>query len=157
MLPLVAIITVSRSEVRFVEQERQKLVIEELKAVQNIINRMASNSFQLKAWTVTLVVGTLLLKGDRFQSFIAFIPIIAFWYLDAYFLWLERLYRRLYDWIRLNRPTTDEHLFDMNYKRFIKDEQSKLGIMFSLTLGWFYGSIFILCLIYVVFAVAKGG
>jgi len=41
------------------------------------------------------------------------------------------------------------------YLIFIKDEQSRLRIMFSLTLGWFYGSIFALTLIYVLLFLAK--
>ena len=141
----------------FSKEELKDFMIEELKIVQDIIKRLALNSFLIKGWTITLVVATLLLKGNKFQSLLAFIPIIVFWYLDAYFLWLERLYRRLYDWIRTNRLTTEEYLFDMNYRRFIKDEQSRLRIMFSLTLGWFYGSIFVLTLLYVIFLLSKGG
>jgi len=133
-------------------EELKQFMIEELKIVQDIIKRMALNSFLIKGWTITLVVATLLLKGEKFQSFIAFIPILVFWYLDAYFLWLERLYRRLYDWIAKNRLNTAEFLFDMDYRRFIKEEQSKFRIMFSITLGWFYGLIFILTLIYVIFS-----
>jgi hypothetical protein len=141
----------------FTKDELKEFMIEELKLTQDIIKRMALNSFLIKGWTITLVIATLLLKGDKFQALIAFIPILVFWYLDAYFLWLERLYRRLYDWIRLNRLTTDEHLFDMDYRRFIKDEQPKLRIMFSITLGLFYGSIFVLTLLYVIFLMTKGG
>ncbi len=137
--------------------EREKLMIEELKIIQDIIKRMAFNSFLIKGWAITLVVATLLLKGGSFQAFIAFIPLLVFWYLDAYFLWLERLYRRLYNWVRENRLKTDEYLFDMDYRRFIKDEQSKIRIMFSITLGWFYGSIFILTLLYVLIVQLKGG
>jgi predicted alpha-1,6-mannanase (GH76 family) len=133
-------------------EELKQFMIEELKIAQDIIKRMALNSFLIKGWTITLVVATLLLKGEKFQSFIAFIPILVFWYLDAYFLWLERLYRKLYDWIAKNRLNTDEFLFDMDYRRFIKEEQSKFRIMFSITLGWFYGSIFILTLIYIIFS-----
>jgi len=141
----------------FSKEELKDFMIEELKIVQDIIKRLALNSFLIKGWTITLVVATLLLKGNKFQSLLAFIPIIVFWYLDAYFVWLERLYRRLYDWIRTNRLTSEEYLFDMNYRRFIKDEQSRLRVMFSLTLGWFYGSIFVLTLLYVVFLLSKGG
>jgi hypothetical protein len=133
-------------------EELKQFMIEELKIVQDIIKRMALNSFLIKGWTITLVVATLLLKGEKFQSLIAFIPILVFWYLDAYFLWLERLYRRLYDWIAKNRLNNTDFLFDMDYRRFIKEEQSKFRIMFSITLGWFYGSIFILTLIYVIFS-----
>jgi hypothetical protein len=136
--------------------EKEELMIEELKMIQEIIKRMASNSFSIKKWTITLVVATLLLKGDRFQAFIAFIPLLVFWYLDAYFLWLERLYRRLYNWVRENRLKTDEYLFDLDYRRFIKDEQSMIRIMFSSTLGWFYGSIFLLTLVYIILTLKEG-
>jgi hypothetical protein len=127
------------------------LMIKELEIIQGIINRMANNSFMIKGWTITLVVVTLLLKGDKYHTFIAFIPILVFWFLDAYFLRLERLYRRLYNWVKDNRLKTEDFLFDLNYKRFEKNEQSILRIMFSITLGLFYGSIFGLTLIYVIF------
>jgi hypothetical protein len=126
-------------------------MIKEIEIIQEIINRMARNSFLIKGWTITLVVVTLLLKGNKYHTFIAFIPILVFWFLDAYFLRLERLYRRLYNWVKDNRLKTKDFLFDLNYKRFEKEEQSILRIMFSITLGLFYGSIFGLTLIYVIF------
>ena len=126
-------------------------MIKEIEIIQEIINRMARNSFLIKGWTITLVVVTLLLKGNKYHTFIAFIPILVFWFLDAYFLRLERLYRRLYNWVKDNRLKTKDFLFDLNYKRFEKEEQSVLRIMFSITLGLFYGSIFGLTLIYVIF------
>jgi hypothetical protein len=126
-------------------------MIKELEIIQGIIDRMANNSFLIKGWTITLVVVTLLLKGNKYHTFIAFIPILVFWFLDAYFLRLERLYRRLYNWVKDNRLKTKDFLLDLNYKRFEKEEQSILRIMFSITLGLFYGSIFGLTLIYVIF------
>ena len=126
-------------------------IIKELEIIQGIINRMAHNSFLIKGWTIALVVVILLLKGNKYHTFIAFIPILVFWFLDAYFLRLERLYRRLYNWVKDNRLKTKDFLFDLNYKRFEKEEQSILRIMFSITLGLFYGSIFGLTLIYVIF------
>jgi len=128
-------------------------MIKELEIIQGIINRMVHNSFLIKGWTITLVVVTLLLKGNKYHTFIAFIPILVFWFLDAYFLRLERLYRRLYNWVKDNRLKTEDFLFDLNYKRFEKEEQSILRIMFSITLGLFYGSIFGLTLIYVIFLI----
>jgi len=123
-------------------------MIKELEIIQGIINRMAHNSFLIKGWTITLVVVLLLLKENKYYTFI---PILVFWFLDAYFLRLERLYRRLYNWVKDNRLKTEDFLFDLNYKRFEKEEQSMLRIMFSITLILFYGSIFILTLIYVIF------
>lgn len=134
------------------DKERiENFFVEELKIIQDIIKRMAFNSFMIKGWTVTLVVVTLLLKGNKFQILIAFIPLIVFWFLDAYFLWQERMYRELYRWVVENRLKTDEYLFDMNAYRFKDNVQPRLKIMFSITLGWFYGCIAILIIIFAIF------
>ena len=77
--------------------ENKKLHME---MIQSIISRMANNSFMLKGWAVTLVAGIFALSSkEAEQSYflIAYIPIIIFWGLDAYYLRLERLYRNLYN------------------------------------------------------------
>ena len=137
----------------------KEFMLKEIDLIQDIIKRMASNSFMIKGWTITLVVATLLLKRSKFQMFIAFIPLIAFWFLDSYFLWQERLYRKLYDWVIDNRLNTKELLFSMNANRFKGQVQSKVKIMFSETLGWFYGSIFVVVLIYLaaLLLIKRGG
>jgi len=132
----------------YTREELKEFMLKEIDIVQDIIRRMASNSFMIKGWTVILVAVTLLLRGSEYHVFIAYIPIIVFWYLDAYFLRLERLYRRLYNWIINNRLESGEYLFDMNYHRFEDQEQTTLRIMFSKTIVLFYGSIFFLTLIY---------
>ncbi|PIV66025.1 MAG: hypothetical protein COS10_08330 [Nitrospirae bacterium CG01_land_8_20_14_3_00_44_22] len=130
------------------KEQIEKFFIEELKIIQDIIKRMAFNSFMLKGWAVTLIVATLLLKGDKYQVLIAFIPLVIFWFLDAYFLQQERLYRELYKWVVVNRLKTEDHLFDMNADRFKDKVQSRLLIMFSITLWWFYGCVGILTVVY---------
>ncbi len=135
----------------------KEYMLKEIEIIQDIIKRMAFNSFMIKGWAITLVVVTLLLKGTRFQVLIAFIPLLVFWFLDAYFLWQERMYRELYNWVISNRLKTDEHLFDMNAYRFKDKVQSKFRIMFSITLGWFYGSIAVLVIIYGLILFTKGG
>ena len=141
------------------KESLKKYMLKEIDIIQDIIKRMAFNSFMLKGWTITLVVVSLLIKGtDKYQIWIAFIPLLVFWFLDAYFLWQERLYRKLYDWTINNRLKTNKYLFDMNAYRFKDEVQSKLRIMFSTTLGWFYGSIAILIIIYsVVILITKAG
>ena len=129
---------------------RKEYMLKEIDIIQEIIKRMAFNSFMIKGWAITLVVVTLLLKGTKHQVLIAFIPLLVFWFLDAYFLWQERMYRKLYDWVISNRLKTDEYLFDMNAYRFKNTIQSKFRIMFSITLGWFYGSIAVMVAIYTV-------
>lgn len=143
---------------KYSKEELKEFMIKEIEIIQDIIKRMAFNSFLIKGWTITLIAAALLLRGSKYQVFIAYIPLLIFWFLDAYFLWQERLYRRLYKWVIQHRLETDEYLFDMNAYRFKDEEQSKLRIMFSITLGWFYGSIFILTLIYtIILLIQKGG
>jgi len=140
------------------KENLKEYMLKEIDIIQDIIKRMAFNSFMIKGWAITLVVVTLLLKGtEKYQVWLAFIPLIVFWFLDAYFLWQERMYRKLYEWVINNRLKTEEYLFDMNAYRFKNEVQSIPRIMFSITLGWFYGSIAILVIIYVLILFTKGG
>ena len=125
-------------------------MLKEIELIQDVIKRMASNSFLIKGWAITLVVASLLLRGSRHQAMIAFIPLLMFWFLDAYFLWQEKMYRELYSWVVTNRLRTGEHLFDLNAKRFEKIVQSKYRLMLSTTLIWFYGLIGALIVIYII-------
>ena len=75
-------------------EEQDKLreyMLKEIEIIQDIIRRMGFNSFMIKGWAITLVVVSLLLKGTEYQVWIAFIPLLVFWFLDAYFLWQERM------------------------------------------------------------------
>lgn len=71
-----------------------------LELIQNIITRMANNSFKLREWTVLLATAgfAFAVKEPKFsQLFVIVMPILAFWWLDAYYLQQERLYRALYN------------------------------------------------------------
>ena len=120
--------------------------LEHLKMLQTVIARMASNSFMVKGWCVTLVSALLALsaKDARFMVFVAYLPVLMFWWLDAFFLHQEKLFRELFDYVRTS--TQDDSDFSMKTlgkeskddKPASKvDSQSKVG--FSKTLLWFYG------------------
>lgn len=120
----------------------------EIDLIQGVINRMASNSFLLKGWTVTIIVGVLALTKDTivtndvtYLALILLIPLCVFWYLDAFFLHKEKCYRELYKWVIENRPTSNEYEYDLNYKRFENDVDSIAKIMRTSTIGVFYGII----------------
>ena len=74
-----------------------------LELLQAVISRMASNSFALKGWSVTVTAALLGLatkdSNPRF-AIIALYPALAFWGLDAYYLRQERRFRALYDAVR---------------------------------------------------------
>src|ERR1700730_16424489 len=85
--------------------------IKHLEMIQGVINRMANNSFLLKGWCVTLLSALIALAAkdhDKRFILVGYYPIIMFWILDAYFLWQERLFRKLYDKVRaLNEDQID--------------------------------------------------
>ncbi|GAA6978961.1 hypothetical protein ID1001_13630 [Helicobacter pylori] len=53
-------------------KDREKILIEELKILQGVINRMAQNSLECKKWTLALVVGFYPLKWKRFLVFMGY-------------------------------------------------------------------------------------
>lgn len=106
-----------------------------LNMIQNIINRMAKNCFALKGWAVTLVAGVFALAAkdtNAIYFLIAYIPIVSFWLLDAYYLQQERLFRSLYNYVRnLNEEQID---FDMNTDPFKQNEKnSYFDCLFSVS------------------------
>ena len=119
-----------------------------LQMIQGIINRMASNSFALKGWAVTLVAGVFVLaeKGtDKLYFLIAYIPIIVFWGLDAYYLLQERLYRALYDKV-CNLSNND---IDFSMKASPEEFKSKKNTFFNCLISktefWFYFPLALVC------------
>ncbi|MGL2578951.1 hypothetical protein ACQJ6A_07665 [Helicobacter pylori] len=98
-------------------KDRTKILIEELKILQGIINRMAQNSLECKKWTLALVVGVLSLKieaiSNSYGLCILGVLLLCFWFLDAYYLTQERSFREQYQWLIENRLKTDERLFEV--------------------------------------------
>lgn len=126
-------------------------LFKEVGTVQDITGRMANNSFLVKGWAVTLIVASLIIKGAMYHHYVSFLPWFVFWCLDAYFLRMERLYRKLYDWLIINRQKSEEFLLDMNKasleKRFGEEVSSLLQVMFSKTLVTFYGALLVIIIV----------
>ncbi len=97
--------------------DRAKILIEELKILQSVINRMAQNSLECKKWTLALAVGVLSLKieaiSNSYGLCVLGVLLLCFWFLDAYYLTQERLFREQYKWLIKNRLKTDERLFEV--------------------------------------------
>lgn len=115
--------------------------LKHLEMIQGIINRMASNSFALKGWAVTLVAGIFALASkdaDKIYFLVAYIPIVIFWFLDSYYLLLERRFRSLYDKVR--NLSEDRIDFDMNTTRseFKSEKNTFCSCFVSVTEIGFY-------------------
>jgi hypothetical protein len=103
---------------------------------------MASNSFQLKTWTIGIVSAILAMAGKDEQIYLiplAAVPILLFWGLDAYFLRLERLYRKLYDDVRKREEGIASIDFSLNFMPYATAENSWFKVALSQTLSVFYG------------------
>ena len=105
--------------------------------VQAIITRMAQNSFVIKGWMITIVVGLFLfLQNDNLQNnfLIYLFPIIGFWLLDSYYLWQERLYRKLYGSVISNlKESSDLKLSVEEFKNSTKYLSALISITEILT------------------------
>ena len=80
--------------------EESSAVQKHLEITQGVINQMAENSRSCKIWCVTLVSAILVLVariGQPDHMLIALAPAVLFYVLDAYYLSLERGFRRSYD------------------------------------------------------------
>ena len=119
----------------------------DLEFIQDIIARLADNSFKIKGWSITLIVVVLLFRTRDLHLLVAFIPLFGFWILDAYYLKLERRYRSMYEDARTGNQDRDQ--FEMDSSGYSVGSIPEL--MFSKSLALFHGTIFILLLIYSIF------
>jgi hypothetical protein len=107
-----------------------------LEFIQGVINRMGQNSFFIKGWTITLVSALFALAAkDANQKFviIAYFPAIIFWLLDSYYLYQERLFRKVYNQVRLQTSvdySLDTKIFDNGFSDWARAASSKTIILF---------------------------
>lgn len=148
----------------------------ELDLIQAIVTRMADNSFKVKAWLIGVLGAIVAFESDAIfanaddvsvslrlgLNALLFLPILCFWYLDAFFLRTERLYREVYKWVVAYRPHTEAYLYDLNTftrkamvdgtereERLFKPNNTVWKVMWSQTLFPFYlmPSLFVLGLL----------
>jgi hypothetical protein len=106
--------------------------LKHLEFIQGVINRLSTNSFLLKGWSVVLVSALFALSANssnvRFIM-LAYIPAIIFWGLDGYFLSLERIYRKHYERVRMKDAE------DIDFSMDTSDIQSGFNEWASATLS----------------------
>ena len=124
--------------------------IKHLELIQNVITRMAQNSFAYKAWAITLVAAIFVLWANNAQPYfllVALIPAITFWGLDACYHQQERLFRKLYDAVRKSIHQKPDDPFSMDTTPYRKEVASWWSICWSRTIAWLYGPILVLILL----------
>lgn len=118
-----------------------------LEFIQSAITRMATNMFYLRGWAITILAALLALfiKTDTPHYVFCYLTVIlcTFWISDGYFLGQERLFRDLYDDVRMKNEIDID--FSMNtkpYKQFKRN--SMIVSMFSFTLLIFYSPLVVI-------------
>jgi len=110
-----------------------------LKMIQDVVSRMAQNSFLLKGWTITLIAALFALAAaqqDRTVVALGLVPTFGFWVLDAFYLRQERLFRLLYDSVRRSAQPAD---FTMQTDSTASSVTSYRVVSLAPTLVGFYG------------------
>lgn len=122
-----------------------------LEMIQAVIGRLSTDSFLMKAWALTIAgifFGFAVNTHSRRLGLAAVVPTCIFWGLDTYFLRCERLFRCLYDQVRLG-GRVEPFFMNATDKDFIRGlagerEQraaSRWKAFRSATLGLYYGGI----------------
>lgn len=113
--------------------QRNEVLNKEIDLIQSCINRMAQNSFVVKGWTITLIAVVLALLPEKVDiqmlSIIGGIATLCFWYLDAFFLKMERLYRWKYEWVIEKRANSNKFYYDLdpyNKEMWLPDKNGKV-------------------------------
>lgn len=120
--------------------------IKHLEMIQSIITRMAQNSFMIKGWSLTLVVAMFAFVPKTACLFvpIVIIPVLIFTCLDAYYLQLERRYRKLYDIVREKEESDVD--FNLKITDQCKQESNKYcKCLFTKSILFFYLPVLIVC------------
>ncbi len=124
--------------------------LKHLEMIQGVINRMAHTSLLLKGWSVTLISAFAFLVA-RYSNpslmVLAYFPLLAFWSLDSYFLWQEKMYRKLYE--KVATTNVGDINFDMDATKFKDDVHSLIRVGLTSNTIWLFHLAFfvVICLV----------
>ena len=124
--------------------------------IQSAISRMASNAFYLKGWNITIIAAIVALsfkESDWRMYACALILNIVFWFLDAYYLKQEKLFRELYKKISLikNDDAIDFSIDTSEFKQNVPAIQCIMIKNISTTPLYFSISVILIILIYITY------
>jgi hypothetical protein len=121
--------------------------ITHLQFIQDVIDRMNRNSFQLKEWCMAIVSAFLALYANsenHLYIFVAIFPVFIFWCLDAYYLQQERKFRGVYDDVVAGNEKVLP--FKMPIQQYKGGKYDFWNVWRSRTLAMFYGLLIVLLL-----------
>ena len=127
----------------------EESVVKHLEFIQSIINRMSNNSFLLKGWNVTVssaILALIISNPNPLFAIVALLSSLSFWGLDAYYLRQERLFRSLYDDIRVSvtaRKAKKIDVFSLDTDKYEVQIPSWFRTLWSKSIFWLHGVVVI--------------
>lgn len=76
---------------------------------------------------------------------ITYVPVIVFWFLDAYYLWQERLYLALYNDVRIKDEKDIDFSLNVSYYANNSMKNTFCSSLLSKTEIWFYIPLALIC------------
>jgi hypothetical protein len=128
-----------------------------LEMIQGVVNRLSHNSFLLKGWSVILVSAMFAIAAkdsNMIFIYLAYFPAISFWGLDGYFLRQERLFRALYNHVRV--LDAKDINFSMDTSIVNKDVDDWVTVTLSKTLRIFHGVIVVTIILVMFLGILTG-
>ena len=125
--------------------------IEHIKIIQGVIERLGRNSFAMKAGALTAFAGLVTVSiaiNHWLVSLVGIVPIVLLWSLDAFWIRYERLYRLLYDEVRVGEAPNfgSEQYMSMDTAHLDSQTGGIMRVMFNRTLPLFYAPLVIVLL-----------
>jgi hypothetical protein len=105
--------------------------------LQNIITRMNTNSFQLKGLAITLLSAFAAIFAANQKIIFLLIPILPtllFWFLDSYYLQMERKFRGIYNDVAGITKEKKIKLYAMPYKEYKGNGYSYIECFLNITI-----------------------
>jgi hypothetical protein len=123
-----------------------------LLTLQGVISRLAANSASCKTWCVSIVSALAVVAATRDAAgerprtlLVAVLPVALFWFLDAYYLGMERRFRQCYnDFVKKlhDGAATSNDVFIMDAKLTIPGLfPEAFKSLFSFSVWPFYGGL----------------
>jgi len=136
---------------------KDEIFCEYLNMIHKIIDRLARNSFQIKAWTAAIFAAIIVLTYSIINILIFFVLILTvslFWALDSYYLKQERLFRKLYEH-KVNEYNDEAKrinikIFDMSVIDYKSEVKSVPKTMISISESFFYIPFIITLIIFII-------
>jgi hypothetical protein len=126
--------------------DKQEMLHKELELIQGVITRMANNSFLVKGWAMTLMSALIAFGKDTvlenpkggYYLVMMLAVLIPFWWLDAFYLRQERIFRKIYEKAIADPEAENRMQYELNPRTMANEVDGVWRLMRTEFLLWFY-------------------